>query len=98
MGSGDMAEAEILLRRAAAQPNASLQVRQNLALALGLQGKISEAETILRRDLPPELVDQNLAWLAQRTQGAQSAPQDAQATVPTAAPSSTARSWDSLNR
>jgi len=98
MGSGDMAEAEILLRRAAAQPNASLQVRQNLALALGLQGKISEAETILRRDLPPELVDQNLAWLAQRTQGGQGAAQNTPAPAPASAPPSTARSWDSLNR
>lgn len=98
MGSGNMAEAETLLRRAAAQPGASLQVRQNLALALGLQGKMQEAETILRRDLPPELVDQNLAWLAQRTQQAQAIPQADAAPMPSAPVPSTARSWDSLNR
>ena len=98
MGSGNMAEAETLLRRAAAQPGATLQVRQNLALALGLQGKMQEAETILRRDLPPELVDQNLAWLAQRTQQAQEPAQGTQASVTAASVPSTARSWDSLNR
>lgn len=98
MGSGNMAEAETLLRRAAAQPGASLQVRQNLALALGLQGKMQEAETILRRDLPPELVDQNLAWLAQRTQQAQAIPQADAAPMPSAPVPSSARSWDSLNR
>lgn len=98
MGSGNMAEAEGLLRRAAAQPGASLQVRQNLALALGLQGKTPEAEAILRRDLPPELVDQNLAWLTQRTQEAQATPQGALPPAPTASAPSIARSWDSLNR
>jgi hypothetical protein len=43
-----------------------LQVRQTLAMTLGLQGKMGEAEQILRRELPPELADQNLAWLAAR--------------------------------
>ncbi|WP_242912894.1 tetratricopeptide repeat protein [Brevundimonas pishanensis] len=96
MGAGNLAEAEHYLRRAAAQPTASLQVRQNLALALGLQGKTAEAEAILRRDAPPEVVDQNLAWLAQRTQemrGVTASP------APEAAPASTTtRSWESLNR
>lgn len=67
MGEGDAPSAEILLRRAVVQPGASLKVRQNLALALGLQGKTGEAEQILRRDLPPEVADANLRWLAERT-------------------------------
>ncbi len=66
MASGDAASAEPLLRRAAAQPGASLKVRQNLALVLGLQGKLAEAEQILRRDQPPEVADANLRWLATR--------------------------------
>ncbi|WP_292050533.1 MULTISPECIES: tetratricopeptide repeat protein [unclassified Brevundimonas] len=94
MGAGNLVEAENYLRRAAAQPGASLQVRQNLALALGLQGKTAEAETILRRDLPPETVDHNLAWLARRTEEMRSTVQPAQP----AQSSPTARSWDSLNR
>lgn len=105
MGTGHLPEAEQLLRRAAQSPQASLQVRQNLALALGLQGKTQEAETMLRRDLPPEQVDQNLAWLAQRTQQqAASEPEQttaqpypatptAPATANAAAPT---RTWDSL--
>jgi Flp pilus assembly protein TadD len=65
--AGDAAGAEALLRRAAAQPGASTKVRLNLALVLGLQGKTAEAERIIRRDLPPEMADRNLAWLRART-------------------------------
>ena len=60
---GDRAQAEALLRRAAAQPTATAQERGNLALVLGLGGKVAEAEQIIRRDLPPELAEQNLAYL-----------------------------------
>lgn len=85
MSTGDNATAEPLLRRAAAQPGASLKVRLNLALVLGLNGKLGEAEQILRRDLPPELADQNLAWLRARETGAAGA--EAQLN---------ARTWSSL--
>ena len=93
IGEGDAPSAEILLRRAAAQPGAGLQVRQNLALALGLQGKTAEAEAILRRDLPPEAADQNLRWLAARMQPGLSAAAVAPA-LGEASP--TARTWSSL--
>jgi Flp pilus assembly protein TadD len=62
-GHGDSAKAEKLLRAAVAQPDASIQVRQNLALILGLQGRLDEAEKIARQDLPPELVANNMAYL-----------------------------------
>jgi len=45
--------AEKTLQEAASQPSADMRVRQNLALVLALQGKFSDAETILRRDLSP---------------------------------------------
>ena len=48
-------------------------MRLNLALVLGLQGKTGEAEALLRRDLPPELADQNLQWLRDRTEQASTA-------------------------
>ena len=83
MTRGDNAAAEPLLRRAAAQPGASLKVRLNLALALGLNGKMGEAEQILRRDLPPDQADSNLAWLNARNAAG---PQQAAA----------ARTWGSL--
>ncbi|QTC87355.1 tetratricopeptide repeat protein [Brevundimonas pondensis] len=89
MGEGDAPSAEILLRRAVAQPGATLKVRQNLALALGLQGKTAEAEQILRRDLPPEVADANLRWLAERT--AASA-----AVAPAAATAGAVRTWSSV--
>lgn len=69
MTRGDTLSAEPLLRRAAAQPSASLKVRLNLALVLGLNGNMAEAEQMLRRDLPPEAADRNLAWLRARSGG-----------------------------
>ncbi|MDP8916573.1 MAG: tetratricopeptide repeat protein, partial [Pseudomonadota bacterium] len=61
--AGDLPRAEGLLRRAAARPDATLKIRQNLVLVLGLQGKLAEAERMLREDLPPEMVAANLQWL-----------------------------------
>lgn len=60
---GDLAGAETLLRRASARPDASVLVRQNLALVLGLRGDVAGAEALSRRNLPPEQVNANLAWL-----------------------------------
>ena len=91
---GNAPAAETLLRRAVAQPGATLKMRQNLALVLGLQGKTAEAEQIIRRDLPPELAERNLQWLRDKT-----APT---ATAATATPaqtdsaSATARTWSSV--
>lgn len=59
---GDLGAAESLLRQAAADPRATVQERQNLALVLGLQGKIAEAEQLARRDLPPEQAESNIAY------------------------------------
>jgi Flp pilus assembly protein TadD len=59
---GDLASAEALLRQAAADPRATVQERQNLALVLGLQGKFAEAERLVRKDLPPALAENNIAY------------------------------------
>ena len=94
MTHGDAPGAEALLRRAAAQPTASGQVRQNLAMVLGLQGKMGEAEQILRRELPPEQAEQNLQWLRARgTAGAAPSSGGATTNTPT---TDTARTWNSL--
>ncbi|MDJ1157612.1 tetratricopeptide repeat protein [Chelatococcus sp. SYSU_G07232] len=58
-------EAERTLRQAAEDPRADARVRQNLALVLGLQGKFGDAETVLRRDLPPAEAAANAAYLKQ---------------------------------
>jgi Flp pilus assembly protein TadD len=79
---GDLTGAEAQLRRAAALPSAGVQVRQNLALVVGLQGRLPEAEKLARADLPPEQVSNNLAYLRAATGQKSSAAQP--------------RSWDAL--
>jgi Flp pilus assembly protein TadD len=91
---GDAPGAETLLRRAVAQPTASAKVRQNLAMVLGLQGKMGEAEQILRRELPPEQAEQNLQWLRSRSTGG-AATSGGGAASPSPA-TDTARTWNSL--
>lgn len=57
--------AESSLRAAQKLPEGEFNqtLRQNLALAVGLQGRFDEARDIASRDLPPEQVEQNLAFL-----------------------------------
>ncbi|MBV9558380.1 MAG: tetratricopeptide repeat protein, partial [Pseudolabrys sp.] len=59
----ELPRAETILRRAAAQPGAETKVRQNLALVVGLQGRVSEAESIVREGLPAEEGAANAAYL-----------------------------------
>jgi Flp pilus assembly protein TadD len=59
----DTAQAETLLRRAVAQPGATPRERQNLALVLGMEGKLADAEHIMRDDLPPNIANNNLSYL-----------------------------------
>jgi Flp pilus assembly protein TadD len=84
--NGDAAGAETLLRRAAAQPTASLTVRQDLTYVLGLEGKLAEAEALLRQDLPPDQADADLAYLQATYAGRGGA--EPQASAP--------RSWDGV--
>lgn len=67
--AGDKAQAETLLRKAVAQPSATIRERQNLALVLGLSGRVGEAEQLIRRDLPPEMADANVAYLQAALRG-----------------------------
>jgi len=63
--SGKPQRAEKILRAAlpkAEGPSAG-QMRQNLALVLGLQGKFGQAEEVLSKELPPHLVEQNMAYI-----------------------------------
>ena len=65
----DLKQAETILRRAAARPDAEGRVRQNLALVVGLQGRYQEAEEIARADLPPEAAAANVAYLREMLSG-----------------------------
>ena len=60
---GDPAGAEPFLRQAMAQPNAPAQSRQNLAIAVALQGRFDEAQQLERMDLPPAQAAANLEYL-----------------------------------
>jgi Flp pilus assembly protein TadD len=51
------------LRRAYGRADADPRVRQNLALAVGLQGHGAEAESILKANRPPEQAAADVAYL-----------------------------------
>ena len=63
MLSKDLPKAEEALRQAYANPKANSQVRQNLGLVVGLQGRFAEAEQIVKADLPPDEAAANVAYL-----------------------------------
>ena len=63
MLSKDLPSAEKYLRAAAQQPGADSRVRQNLALAVGLQGRYDEAEQIASRELSPDQSKANIQYL-----------------------------------
>ena len=97
VAAGDFAGAEPMLRTAVAQKDVTFQERQDLALVLGLEGKMPEAEKLLRQDLPPEVAEANLAWLQNSLQSHAAATPGAAmpvATTPVAA--SPSRNWDGL--
>jgi Flp pilus assembly protein TadD len=73
-GQGDADQAEALLRKAVAQPGATVQIRQDLSLILGLRGKLAEAEKLMRQDLPPDVANNNLAYLKALAAGEKTAP------------------------
>lgn len=62
---GNLKEAETELRAADALPRSKSepQIRQNLALVVGLQGRFEEATALAKQDLPPDQVEQNMAYL-----------------------------------
>jgi Flp pilus assembly protein TadD len=57
----DRAESE--LRMAVKMRGATTQVRQNLALVIGLQGRFVEARALFAAELPPDQVDANMAYI-----------------------------------
>lgn len=60
--SGDLDGAIATLQQAIDQPAATAQTRQNLALMLALKGDPNAAERLARKDLPPEVADNNSAY------------------------------------
>ncbi|MEI6535165.1 MAG: tetratricopeptide repeat protein [Verrucomicrobiaceae bacterium] len=62
---GNLRQAELELRSADALPNSRSEprIRQNLALVVGLQGRFDEATRLAQQDLPPQQVQENMAYL-----------------------------------
>lgn len=61
--TNDLVQAETHLGRAASLPGATGQVRQNLALVIGLQGRFDEARAIYASVLPEAEVEANMAYI-----------------------------------
>ncbi len=61
--TNDLTSAEQHLRRAVSMPGATSQIRQNLALVLGLQGRFDESKAIYAAELPPDQVEANMAYV-----------------------------------
>jgi Flp pilus assembly protein TadD len=62
--TGELPQAEKLLRQAIAQPGADSRVRQNLALVVGLQGRFAEAQKIAGAEISPDQAKANIAYLS----------------------------------
>ncbi len=67
--AGNLPLAEATLRRASNAYDAPIQARQNLALIIGLQGRLAEAEKIASQDLPPEAARSNIAYIREMIGG-----------------------------
>jgi Flp pilus assembly protein TadD len=60
--AGNLPEALEILERAIGLPEATPRMRQNLALLYAMKGNLTLAEKYVRRDMPPNIADQNMAY------------------------------------
>jgi Flp pilus assembly protein TadD len=82
--SKDLPKAEETLRRANNRGDADQRVRQNLAFVVGLQGRLAEAESIVKADRPTEEAAANVAYLKRLLSRKENARSDAD-NIPVAA-------------
>jgi len=61
--TNELDAAESHLRRAVGMRGANSQVRQNLALVVGLQGRFDDARALFAAELPPDRVEANMAYI-----------------------------------
>jgi Flp pilus assembly protein TadD len=61
--TNELTQAEAHLRKAVAMRGANSQIRQNLALVVCLQGRFSECEAMFAKELPPDQVEANMAYV-----------------------------------
>ena len=60
--TNELGTAEQHLRKAVQMRNATSQIRQNLALIVGLQGRFDECRALYSAELPPEQVESNMTY------------------------------------
>lgn len=61
--TNELTEAEAQLRRAVKMRGANSQIRQNLALVVGLQGRFDECRAMFAAELAPDEVEANMAYI-----------------------------------
>ncbi|MBN9314900.1 MAG: tetratricopeptide repeat protein [Devosia sp.] len=61
--TNELDKAESELRLAVKMRGATTQVRQNLALVVGLQGRFDESRALFAAELPPDQVEANMAYI-----------------------------------
>ena len=61
--TNELATAEQHLRRAVQMRGANTQIRQNLALIVGLQGRFDECRALYAAELPPDQVNNNMTYV-----------------------------------
>jgi Flp pilus assembly protein TadD len=75
--SGDLDGGIATLEQAVDQPAALAQSRQNLALLMALKGDPDAAERLARKDLPPDVADNNNAYFRMISAAAKAVPPQA---------------------
>jgi Flp pilus assembly protein TadD len=61
--TNELEAAEAHLRKAVQMPGATSQIRQNLALVVGLQGRFDESQALFSAELSPEQVEANMSYI-----------------------------------
>lgn len=61
--TNELDQAEVQLRRAVQMRGATSQIRQNLALIVGLQGRFEESRALFAAELSPEQVEVNMSYI-----------------------------------
>ena len=82
--SNELPKAEETLRKAYARPDANKRVRVNLAVVIGLEGRVSEAEGIMKAGLPADEAAANVTYLKRLLVRKQTAQKDTSARAPMA--------------
>jgi Flp pilus assembly protein TadD len=78
--SNELAKAEETLRKAYGRPGADKRVRTNLAVVVGLEGRVGEAEGIMKSGVPADEAAANVTYLKRLLARKQTAQREQQAT------------------